>query len=106
MAYEGESDKVPRAKVQYWREYKWFQVITSMFAWLQAISIVALWSPTTDLDRIMWELCLGGITGIPYTTLISEPFFPTFGSQLITLSRTHSCCTRKDNDTHHGSPDV
>lgn len=63
---------------KFFREYKWFTAVSTMCAWIQAISVMVSWTPTTSLNRIMWELCAAGLTGMAYTSLISELVPPCY----------------------------
>ncbi|ODO09551.1 hypothetical protein I350_03154 [Cryptococcus amylolentus CBS 6273] len=42
--------------MKHWKEYKWFQVCTSLIPWLQAFSIMVGWGPETSTTRLWTSL--------------------------------------------------
>ncbi|ODN81091.1 hypothetical protein L202_03186 [Cryptococcus amylolentus CBS 6039] len=63
--------------MKHWKEYKWFQVCTSLIPWLQAFSIMVGWGPETSTTRLWSEMALGSLGGgATITTLMrmSTPY--------------------------------
>ncbi|ODO06051.1 hypothetical protein L198_01280 [Cryptococcus wingfieldii CBS 7118] len=57
--------------MKHWKEYKWFQVCTSLIPWLQALSIMIGWGPETSATRLWSEMALGSLGGgATITTLL------------------------------------
>ena len=75
LAHESEpfeSHKVSANGLQYFKEYKWLQVVAPAFSWVQALSLMHTWGTDTNATRLWVELAAAGVGAIPYTSLTSE----------------------------------
>ncbi|KAK4685900.1 sedoheptulose-bisphosphatase, partial [Tremellales sp. Uapishka_1] len=49
--------------MRHYKEYKWFQLAMSLIPWLQAISIIIFWSPSTNIHELWIEMAIGALGG-------------------------------------------
>ena len=65
-------NKISADGLQYFKEYRWLQVVAPAFSWVQALSLIHTWGTDTNATRLWVELAAAGVGAIPYNSLTSE----------------------------------
>jgi len=76
-----ESFHADQGIFKHYKEYKWFQAVMSVVPWIQAISIMSGWGPTTSVHRLWSEMAVGALGGGATITTLFSKSIRTFPSQ-------------------------